>query len=219
MAEINLKAVIFDMDGVLVDSEPVYDAVFDRWMWEHDFTPALKDQINQSLPPGITWEAVFTTVNSIAQTKFDPVVEQEKLSDRIVTYIMEVGVPLKPGAPQIVQQLAQRYQLGLASSSARRVIEQMLRHHGLYDYFQSLTGIEDVTYGKPHPEPYQRTMASLGVKPEETIVIEDSFSGAQSAAAAGAYVYVVPNGYFRPEVFTNIAEVVPNFDHIIKALL
>lgn len=219
MAETDFKAVIFDMDGVLVDSEPVYDAVFDRWMWEQEFSSELKEQINQSLPPGITWLAVFTIVNKIAQTKFDPAVEQEKLSDRIVTYIMEVGVPLKLGAVQIVQQLAERYQLGLASSSARRVIEQTLRHHGLYNYFQSLTGIEDVTYGKPHPEPYLRAMKQLGVKPEETIVIEDSLSGAQSAAAAGAYVYVVPNNYFRPEAFINIAQVVPDFDHISKALL
>lgn len=219
MSETEIKAVIFDLDGVIVDSEPVHAALFDRWMWEHDFSTALQEEINQALAPGMSWEDVFMTVNRLANTSFDIVQEHEQMADRIVRHVQDVGMPLKPGAGAAIKQLAERYQLGIASNSRRRVIERSLRHHALHEYFRHITGSEDVTYGKPHPEPYQKTMAALRVQPEETIVIEDSLSGARSAAAAGIFVYVIPDD---PTVSTaklaQFGKVVPNFDAILKDL-
>lgn len=220
MLETEIKAVIFDLDGVIVDSEPMHAALFDRWMWEHDFSTALQEQINHALAPGMSWEDVFTTVNRLANASFDSVHEHEQMADRIVRHVQDVGLSLKPGAGAAIKQLAERYQLGIASNSRRRVIERSLRHHALYEYFRHITGSEDVTSGKPHPEPYQKTMAALGVQPEETIVIEDSLSGARSAAAAGIFVYVIPDGSaFATEKFVQLGKVVPNFDAIVRELL
>ncbi len=220
MAETEIKAVIFDLDGVLMDSEPVYAAMLARWLWENKFAAAVQEKINSVVQPGITWEAIFNVVNSIAHTGFNPKREQEKISDWIVQYILDTGVPLKAGAIEAVQSLAQRYQLGVTSSAVRRVIERLLRHHGLYEYFQQLTSIEDVTFGKPHPEPYQKTMAALQTRPEETVVIEDSLSGAQAAAAAGIFVYILPDSNaWSPQKLNTIGQVVPSFATILNELL
>jgi HAD superfamily hydrolase (TIGR01509 family) len=133
--------------------------------------------------------------------------------------VLDIGVRLKPGALTALDQLAQRYRLGLVTSSARRLTERMLRHHGLFERFQTITALEDVQHSKPHPEPYLHAMQALQVQPEETIIIEDSLAGAESGAAAGAYVYVIPNPSFKPEQFVNLAQVVFSFDDILKELL
>lgn len=219
MAEIEIKAVIFDLDGVLVDSESVYRAVFDRWLWEQKFSPAIREKILTQNAPGVTWEDLIRATNQIAHINFDYAQKQVILSDRIVRYILDVGIPLKPDAKKTVQRLGERYQLAVASNSLHMVIERLLRHHGLFDYFQTFTGVDDVQYGKPHPELYQKTMAQLGVQPEETVVIEDTLSGAKAGAAAGAFVYVIPDPHFSAEQFIDLGQVVPNFDRIMHELL
>lgn len=219
MAEIELKAVVFDMDGTLFDSEGVYDEVFDHWMWQQKIPKPLQEKINAALLPGITWDEVFVVVNKMTGKKFKPDIERERLSDQIIRYVLDVGIQMKPGARQAVEQLAQRYRLGICTSSLRRVAERILRHHGMFEYFQVLTAVDDVTYPKPHPEPYTHSMLALQVLPEETIVIEDSLAGVKSGAAAGAYVYVIPHPNFKPEQFVNLAQVTFSFDDILKELL
>jgi len=219
MGEIELKAVVFDMDGTLFDSEGVYDEVFDHWMWQHKIPKPVQAKINAALLPGITWDEVFAIVNQMTNKKFNAQIEREKLSDQIIQYVLDVGVNMKPGARAAVEKLAQRYQLGICTSSIRRVAERVLRHHGMFEYFQVLTAVDDITYPKPNPEPYAHSMAALKVEPEETIVVEDSLTGARSGAAAGAYVYVIPHPNFKPEQFVNLAQVVFSFDEILNELL
>lgn len=218
---IAIKAVIFDLDGVLVDSGSVYDMVFDRWLWEQKIPAQVREKIlsrNINMP-GMTWEDLIHATNEIAGTHHDYKKVQLELSDRIVRNILDVGVPLKPGALEAVRKLKEHYILGVASNSLRMVIERMLRHQGLYEYIQAFTGVDDVHCGKPHPAIYQKTMQALHVRPEETVVIEDTSLGAQAGAAAGAFVYVIPDQNTHVEQFTNIAEVVPNFDRILASLL
>lgn len=219
MSEIELKAVIFDLDGVVIDSESTYDQVFNNWMWQQGFNYALQDKINAAVIRGYTWEHVFTQVNKITGKKLNVKGAQDQITKMIVQQILDVGVPLMEGAREAIAALEQRYVLGLASSSPAKVVERSLRHHGLFEVFKHITTIEDVTHGKPNPEPYQKTMAALGVLPEETIVIEDSLGGAQAGAAAGAFVYAMPDKHFRDEEFVTVAKVVHSFPEILADLL
>lgn len=219
MGDVELKAVIFDLDGTLFDTEGVYDAVFDKWMWQQKIKPAVQEKINAAVVAGITWDDVLMIAGQVTGRRFNLKVEREKLSDQIIQYVLDVGVQMKPGAAAAVEKLAGRYRLGICTSSTRRVTERVLRHHGMFEYFQTITTIEDVVQPKPDPEPYTKAMQALQVEPEETIIIEDSMAGAKSGAAAGAYVYVIPHPDFKPEQFVHIAQVEFSFDDILKELL
>lgn len=218
MSEISLAAILFDLDGILIDSEPAYAEIFRRWLWEHDVSFAQQDVIMHTIQPGITWGDCIHIAASVTQQRIDPRKAQREIFDRVEHYILDVGLPLKPGARAALDTLAQHYQLAVVSSSPKKVIERALRHHALHDYFTAITALEDVQYPKPHPQPYQHTLQTLQLKPEQAVALEDSFSGAQSAAAASVFVYVWPDPAFPAEQFANFGKVVYSFDDVIKDL-
>lgn len=219
MTEIALRAILFDFDGTVVESEPVYEDVFNKWMWEKHISFAVQDKINAAIVPGLTWEDCFRVVIEVTKKKFDVIQARDEVTRRIEQYILDVGLPLKPGVRTAIEQLSPQYQLAIVSSSPAKVIERALRHHQIDRHFTHRTTREDITYPKPHPEPYLHTLQAMQIKPEETIAIEDSFAGAQSAAAAGIFVYVWPDQHFKPEQFADFAKVVYSFDEIIRDVL
>lgn len=216
MSEIKLQAVIFDLDGVIVDSEPTYDILFSHWMRDQGLE-CTEDYIASLF--GMTWTQVFENVNQQFQTTISVDDSLRHMQHSIVDYIMNVGVPLKPGAANAITQLNQRYLLAVASSSPRAVVEQVLHHHGLYSYFNHITAAEDVLYHKPHPEPYLKTLTALNVPPEAAIIIEDSFVGIQSGAASGAFVYALPDQRIAEEKLVGLAKVVHSFDEVLADLI
>lgn len=219
MKEVELRAILFDFDGTVVDSERVYEDIFKKWMWEKHISFALQDKINTAIIPGLTWEDCFQVVMNVTKKKFDVSQARDEVTRRIEQYILDVGLPLKPGVRAAIEQLSSRYQLAIVSSSPAKVVERALRHHQIDQYFTHRTTREDITYPKPHPEPYLHTLQALQIKPEAAIAIEDSLPGAQSAAAAGIFVYVWPDQYFKPEQFADFAKVVYSFDEIIRDVL
>lgn len=212
----DIQAVIFDMDGVIVDSEPIYDELFRHYMRDKGVS---LDTDFYSLVLGATWQTVFETANSTYGLTLDPMESFNDISDQQVEFIKSSGIPLMEGARDAIQQLSQHYTLAIVSSSARRVVEQVLTHHRLKDFFAHITAYEDVVHPKPHPQPYAMTMAALGITPEEAIVIEDSFYGAQSGKAAGAFVYALPDKRMDASKYAALAKVVYSFDEILKDLL
>ena len=219
MKEIELQAILFDFDGTIVESERVYEEVFSKWMWEQHIPFAVQDKINAVIVPGLTWEDCFRVVIAVTKKKFDVIKARDEVTRRIEQYILDVGLPLKAGVRQAIEQLSPRYQLAIVSSSPAKVVERALRHHQIDHYFSQRTTREDITYPKPHPEPYTHTLQTMHIKPEEAVAIEDSLAGAQSAAAAGGFVYVWPDQNFRPEQFADFAKVVYSFDEIIRDVL
>jgi HAD superfamily hydrolase (TIGR01509 family) len=190
-----VQAVVFDMDGVLVDSERDWDAsrrqvaeaAGGRWTPE-----ATTDMIGMSAPE---WSRYMHEELGVDATP-------EQINDRVVAVMLErVGSnpPLLPGAAEAVQQLAERWPLAVASSANRPVIEAVLRATGLDRHFNAVVSSEEVAHGKPAPDVYLAAARALDVEPAAVVAIEDSANGIRSAAAAGMTVVAFPNAHFPPD--------------------
>jgi HAD superfamily hydrolase (TIGR01509 family) len=182
-------AVLWDMDGTLVETEPYWiESEFElveehggTWSHEH----ALNLVGNDLLVSG-------RYIREHAGIDVEPSQIVEELLDKVVERI-ERAVPWRPGAVELLADLrANDVRCALVTMSYRRFVAPVLA--GLPEgTFEVVVTGDAVTQGKPHPEPYEKAAAFLGVDPADTIAIEDSNTGARSAEAAGCRVVVVPN--------------------------
>ncbi len=188
-------AVIFDLDGVLVDSEGVWDEVRMRFVEENGGTwhdGAQRDMMGMS---SVEWSRY---VRDRLGVDMDP----ERISREVADAVAEVyreKLPLLPGAVESVRALAADWPLGLASSSNRHVIDLVLELAKIADDFQVAVSSEEVGAGKPAPDVYLEAARRLQVDPQACVAIEDSTNGIRSAHAAGMAVIAVPNREFPPE--------------------
>ena len=188
-------AVVFDLDGLLLDTEQLWDEVREglvrerggRW---HDRAQA--DMMGMSSKE---WSRYLHEELGLAEPP-------EEL-DRIVVERMEdryrQQLPLIDGAAEAVRRLAGRWPLGLASSSNRPLIDLALDLMGVAELFRATVSSEEVDRGKPAPDVYLEATRRLGVEPENAVAVEDSASGIRSAKAAGLGVVAIPNAHFPPE--------------------
>ena len=188
-------AVIFDLDGVLVDSEGVWDEVRMRFVEEnggswHD--GAQRDMMGMS---SVEWSRY---VRDRLGVDMDPDRISREVADGVVEVYRE-KLPLLPGAVEAVKALAADWPLGLASSSNRHVIDLVLELAKIADDFQVTVSSEEVGAGKPAPDVYLEAARRLQVDPPACVAIEDSTNGIRSAHAAGMAVIAVPNKEFPPE--------------------
>ncbi|MEH1126959.1 HAD family hydrolase [Micromonospora sp. CPCC 206061] len=184
-----VDAVVFDLDGVLVDSEPVWEQVRRRYVadnggrWQPDTQRRLMGMSTGEWARYLSGElGVRRTAEQVAAD----VVEQ--MVDRYASQ-----VPLVPGADAVVRELAEHWPLGLASSSPPRLIQAALDAAGLTDTFAVTLSTENVPHGKPAPDVYLAVAERLGVDPSASVAVEDSSNGIRSAAAAGMRVIAVPH--------------------------
>jgi HAD superfamily hydrolase (TIGR01509 family) len=188
------EAVVFDLDGVLLDSEPTWneakaELVRERGGTWRDEAPTV--MMGMSSPE---WAAYLRDELGVAM----PIEE----ITRDVVRRMEDGyrrsLPLLPGADRAVRLLAERWPLALASSSNREVIDLAMELSGFGDAFRVTVSSEEVARGKPAPDVYLAAAAQLGVDPTLCVAVEDSSNGLRSAAAAGMAVIAVPNPHYPP---------------------
>jgi HAD superfamily hydrolase (TIGR01509 family) len=189
-----IEGVIFDLDGVLIDSERVWDSARretveragGRWS-----ETASTDMLGMSAPE---WSAYMRDALAV------PLDAQEinRRAVAAVTAQLERELPLMADASAAVHRLARRWPLGLASSSNRVVIELVLKKSGLASLFAAVVSSEEVEHGKPAPDVYLAAAWALGLDPRRTAAIEDSANGIRSADAAGMAVVAVPNREFPP---------------------
>jgi HAD superfamily hydrolase (TIGR01509 family) len=190
-----MSAVIFDMDGVLVDSEAVWDDVRKRFVeekggqWQEG---AQRDMMGMS---SVEWSRY---VRDRLGVDMDPEEISREVADRVADVYRE-KLPLLPGAVEAVTSLAEEWPLGLASSSNRHVIVLVLDLAGIADAFKATVSSEEVGAGKPAPDVYLEAAKRLSVDPAACVAIEDSTNGIRSAHAAGMAVIAVPNQDFPPE--------------------
>jgi HAD superfamily hydrolase (TIGR01509 family) len=190
-----IAAVIFDMDGVLVDSEAVWDEVRKEFTEEsggHWHDEAQRDMMGMS---SVEWSRY---VRDRLGVEMDPDQISMAVADRVADVYRE-KLPLLPGAVEAVKSVSEEWRLGLASSSNRHVIDLVLDLAGIDDAFQVTVSSEEVGAGKPAPDVYLEAAKRLGVDPGACIAIEDSTNGIRSAHAAGMAVIAVPNQDFPPE--------------------
>ncbi len=188
-------AVIFDMDGVLVDSEAVWDDVRKRFTEEnggHWHDDAQREMMGMS---SVEWSRY---VRDRLGVDMDPEEISAAVADRVADVYRE-HLPLLPGAVAAVRSLAEEWPLSLASSSNRHVIDLALELAGIADAFRATVSSEEVGAGKPAPDVYLEAAKRLGVDPGACVAIEDSTNGIRSARAAGMAVIAVPNQDYPPE--------------------
>jgi HAD superfamily hydrolase (TIGR01509 family) len=188
-------AVIFDLDGVIMDSEQRWNGAKEalvrdtggRW---RDEAPSVMMGMSSS-----EWAAYLRDDLGVPM--------DVGAISRDVVRRMENGyreaLPLLPGAGDAVRSLAARWPLGLASSSNREIIDLVLELTGFGDAFQVTVSSEEVERGKPAPDVYLETARRLGVEPADCVAIEDSGNGLRSAHAAGMTVIAVPNPHYPPD--------------------
>jgi HAD superfamily hydrolase (TIGR01509 family) len=202
-----VRAVVFDLDGVLVDSEGLWDVVRRGVaaeagrVWPAEATRAMQGMSTAE------WSAYLTEVVGVPG-------EPEEVAATVVARMAaryDARLPLYPGALEVVERLGRRWPLGLASSSPRRLIDTVVHSAGLAQRFQVSVSTEEVGAGKPSPAVYQTVVQRLGVDPAQAVAIEDSSNGLRSAARAGLGVLAVPNVAFPPsEDALALAEVIVN---------
>jgi HAD superfamily hydrolase (TIGR01509 family) len=181
-------AVIFDLDGVLIDSEPVWESVRREYVASHHgrWQPDSQERLmGMSTPEWAAYLAGELGVERPPEAVAAEVTELmgERYGERL---------PLLPGAVAAVRRLAARWPLGLASSSPPRLIGLVLERAGIGDLFGVHVSTEEVGRGKPAPDVYLEVAARLGQPPADCVAVEDSSNGVRSAAAAGMRVIAVP---------------------------
>jgi HAD superfamily hydrolase (TIGR01509 family) len=186
-------AIVFDLDGVLVDSEQVWDAVRQRLVAERGgrWTPAATTAMQGMSTP--EWSAYLTTLGAAGTP---PELARAVIDGMAASY--REHVPLLPGAVDAVTALARRWPLAVASSSPPELIAAVLDAAGVAHEFRAVVSSEQVARGKPAPDVYLAAAARLGVPAADCVAVEDSANGLRAAAAAGMTVVAVPNPHFPP---------------------
>lgn len=212
-----VRAVVFDLDGVLVDSEQLWDVIRRNVAAEAGRswpTQASRAMLGMSTAE---WSAYLTDEVGVPAAP-------EEVAATVINRMAEqydARLPLLPGAVEVVERLGRRWSLGLASSSPRRLIDTVLDSAGIASWFEVSVSTEEVAAGKPSPVVYQTVVARLGVDPSQAVAIEDSSNGLRSAASAGLGVLAVPNAAFPPseEALTLADVVVDSLDEITVELV
>jgi len=195
VASKQIAAVIFDLDGVLLDSEAAWVKVKKEFTEEtggHWKEQAQWDMLGMS---SIEWSRYMHDELGVP---VPPEQISSAVADRLAQQYRE-QLPLLPGALEAVRSLARQWPLGLASSSNRNVIDLVLQKAGLADAFEVTVSSEEVSAGKPAPDVYLEAAKRLGIEPAECAAIEDSANGIRSAHAAEMAVIAIPNRDFPPD--------------------
>jgi len=189
------SAVVFDLDGVLIESERVWDTarqevVRDRGGTWHD--SATTDMMGMSSKE---WSSYM---HDRLGVPMEPAEINDAVVDRVAsTY--ESHLPLLPHAVETVRELATHWPLGVASSSNRPVIELVFERAGVQACFDAIVSSEEVEHGKPAPDVYIAAARQLDVEPESCVAVEDSTNGIKAAVAAGMRTIAVPNRELPPD--------------------
>jgi HAD superfamily hydrolase (TIGR01509 family) len=207
-----IVAVVFDLDGVIVDSEQVWDEVREAYVRETGGTytdESARDMMGMSSPE---WSRYMAEALRVPGT---PEEINAAIVERMLARYGEAP-PLLPGALEAVRRVGASVPLAIASSSNRELIDVVLRASGLAADFRATVSSEEVPRGKPWPDVYLEAARRLGVDPARCGAVEDSHNGIRSAKAAGMRVVAVPNAHYPPddEALELADVVVPSIDEL-----
>jgi HAD superfamily hydrolase (TIGR01509 family) len=204
-----IDAVVFDMDGVLIQSEEVWDEVREAYVLERGGRYTAEVQRAVMGMSSTEWSRYLHEQAGVPD-------EPEEINAELVRRMLASyrnHLPLIDGAVDAVRRLAALYRLGLASSANRPLIDAALEIAGLASCFTVTVSSEEVARGKPAPDVYLEAARRLGVEPTSCTAVEDSHSGIRSAKAAGMHVIAFPNPSYPPD-----EEALAQADVIIRSL-
>ncbi len=191
----HFDAVLFDMDGVLVDSERQWDEVRSAYAAAHGSPWTSEDQLAVMGANSPQWSEAI-------RQRLGADVPAERIAAEVVAGVVarfrSGAVAVVPGAPEAVRRIAARYPVAIASSSPREVIAAALELLGLEGVFGATVSADEVGLGKPAPDVYRLAARRLGTDAERCLVIEDSTNGVLAGRAAGAFVVLVPSEAVAP---------------------
>ena len=189
-----IRAVVFDLDGVLLESEHVWDAVREQLVREHGGRWHDRAQREMMGMSSREWSRYMHDELGVPDSP-------EEISAEVVRRLEALyreRLPEVPGAHEAVERLAEHWPLGVASSSNRELIDLALELLDVADRFDASVSSEEVERGKPAPDVYLEAARRLDVQPTEAAAIEDSHNGILAAKAAGLRVLAIPNRRFPP---------------------
>jgi HAD superfamily hydrolase (TIGR01509 family) len=212
-----IEAVVFDLDGVLLDTEQLWDearrqvAEEKGLPWPEDAQRAMMGMSSRE------WSRYMHDVIGVSEPP-------EEISTEVVRRLEALyreRLPLVPGAIEAVQRMAARWPLGIASSSNRPLIDLFLELTGTRNLFRATVSSEEVARGKPAPDVYLEVARRLGVQASSCAAIEDSENGIRSAVAAGMRVVAIPNRAFPPsqEALALASMVLESLDELEPAVV
>lgn len=204
-----IQAVAFDMDGLMFDTEDVYWKAASAQLGRrgHEYTPELCNAI-MGRPPKYCFE-LFKKTFSLPETWQ----ELQKESEDLFLGFLDEGFSTMPGLFELLDHLeAKNIPKGICTSSALRIVSEVLRRHDLPDRFQFILTAEDITRGKPDPEIYLKAAGKFEIEPAGMLVLEDSVAGCKAARQAGAYPVVVLAEHNRDGDFSDARRVVQSLD-------
>jgi HAD superfamily hydrolase (TIGR01509 family) len=212
-----IDAVVFDLDGVIVDSEQVWDEVRERFVRESGGTytdAATRAMMGMSSPE---WSAYLVDDLGVPMTP-------EEANAEVVRRMLErygEAPPLIPGAVDAVRRIGARWPLAIASSANRELIDVVVAAAGLGDLIRVSVSSEEVGRGKPAPDVYLEVSRRLGVSATHCAAVEDSTNGLLAARAAGMRVVAVPRAAFPPdpEVLATADAVVPDLSGLAVGVI
>jgi len=183
MTRVICSALLFDMDGVLVDSTPAVARVWTAWAAKHGFDPLQVVKHAHGRPSLVSIQELLPNASAEAHLAEDLQMQRAEIAD-------VADVVALPGAANLLAQLPPD-RFAVVTSAVRELAEVRLRAAGLFSLVRNMVTASDIQRGKPDPEPYLKGAAALGVSPAQCIVIEDAPSGVRSGKAAGCRVLAI----------------------------
>lgn len=182
-----MKGLIFDLDGTLLDSMPVWNHLLDHMLRSKGITPPA-DLLDRTKTLGL--ESCTELVLNEFHLTDDPAVIYQMFQDEM-EYQYCNHISLKPGARELLDAMYGKIPMAVATATSRNLVEKALAHHELTDYFQSITTVAEVGIGKHDPKVFLTAATALGLAAEDCVVFEDSLTAIRSANTAGFYTVAI----------------------------
>jgi HAD superfamily hydrolase (TIGR01509 family) len=198
-----IDAVIFDMDGLMIDSERVY------WLAGREVAKAHgKTVLDATLGRMMGRSPVDSMRVFATETGIDraPEILLEERDAKVYEMLRSSAEPM-PGLQETLERLHRQFKMAIATSAKRYFVDVIDARINFVRYFQAVQTSEGIVNGKPHPEIYLKAMSRLGVSPERCVVLEDSSNGARAGKASGAYTIAIPSEHTRDQDFSFVDEV------------
>jgi beta-phosphoglucomutase family hydrolase len=203
-----IKGVIFDMDGVIVNSEPLHDYCNKQILKKYN---AKLDKKTSEKVKGLRDEDAFQFYVTHFNIDEEPQVLIEKKM-QLYMRMLKKKLRMYPGFKRLAKQCKRKFKVGLATSSPKQSVSMILKHFDIKHYFDALVTAEDVRLAKPYPDPYLKAAEKLHVKANQCLVIEDTIHGITAAKTAGAKCIAVSNTFSKRKLKST------SVDHVVDSL-